>query len=386
MNKTKWETRLVGDICQIIAGGTPSRQEQKYYGGNIPWVKIGDMLQNPILETEECITEEGLKNSSAKLLPKGTILISIFATIGRTSVLGIDATTNQAIVGLILNKKDLIPSYLKYYLDHSINTLVQQSRGVAQNNINSKILKNLQLPIPPISIQGEIVAILDQADAIRKRRQQAIEELNNLIPATFYDMFGDPVSNSKDWKTVKLGNVTKINCPMVDPKEERYQDLLHIAPNNISKVTGEILPVNTAREDGLISGKFLFDEKCVLYSKIRPYLRKSALPDFVGLCSADMYPIHPSEDKMTREFLWTLLLSEAFLLYTQSLPSRASIPKLNRTELSNYDTILPPFSLQEAFSEKVKGILKLKAKYEHCTKEGEDLFNSLVQRAFKGEL
>jgi type I restriction enzyme S subunit len=142
----------------------------------------------------------------------------------------------------------------------------------------------------------------------------------------------------------------------------------------------------TARQEGLISGKFLFDERYLLYSKIRPYLRKVALPDFTGLCSADVYPIRPVENKATREYLFALLISEAFLAYTTSLPSRASIPKLNRKELAAYTFRLPPMDLQQRYTDILRTHKQHTKTFGRAFDDSDQLFNALVQRAFKGEL
>jgi type I restriction enzyme, S subunit len=382
-----WPSAPLGSLCEVIAGGTPKRSHPENYTGTIPWVKISDMLNSPITATEETITETGLSNSAAKLLPSGTLLISIFATIGRTARLGTKAATNQAIVGVIPKEKDVLSlEFLHRYLDHSVGELMSKGRGVAQNNINGKILKELDILLPPLPEQKRIAAILDKADAIRRKRQETLTLTESLIQSTFLDMFGDPVASKKKWPTVELGSTTVLDAPMVDPKKEEYHDLIHLGPDRIEKETGRILPALTAKEERLISGKFLFDAEYVLYSKIRPYLRKVALPDFRGLCSADMYPVKPVKELMTREYLYSLLISLNFLHYTKRLPTRASIPKLNRSELAAYKFRLPPFNLQEKFSKIFKAINRFKVSSTNHHSESDNLFNSLQQRAFRGEL
>lgn len=165
-------------VCESIkSGGTPLRSQHHYFKGNIPWVKISDFkLLDVVTETEEKITKEALDNSAAKMLPRGTVLISVFGTIGATCILGIPACTNQAVAGLIPKKEKVLGEYLMYYLHTLRPYYEQQSRGVAQNNINLAILKSVKVKVPPVPVQEEIVARINQRkDLIRAVSQRKIE-------------------------------------------------------------------------------------------------------------------------------------------------------------------------------------------------------------------
>jgi type I restriction enzyme S subunit len=199
-------------------------------------------------------------------------------------------------------------------------------------------------------------------------------------------MFGDPATNPKGWEYKLFGEIMFIDAPMVDPRLDEYLDMPHIGPDRIEKGTGRILPALTAREDRLISGKFLFDRRHVLYSKIRPLLRKAALPHFKGLCSADMYPIRPNENYTNREFLWSILLSDAFTKFTQTIASRANIPKINRDELGSFKCILPHLELQRQYATIINSYQVLYDKLSNNIKACDNLLGSLSKRAFRGEL
>ena len=198
-------------------------------------------------------------------------------------------------------------------------------------------------------------------------------------------MFG-PEVDKDNWPLVTFTDVTTIDAAMVDPRDDLYLDMLHIGPDRIEKNTGKLLPALTARDERLISKKFLFNEEYVLYSKIRPYLRKVALPNFTGLCSADMYPVKPTKNVMTREYLWQLLLSDAFTQYTETLPNRANIPKLNRAELASYEFKLPPMQLQNKFTDIYKKYSKSLLQLNKAQIKSESVFSSLNQKAFSGQL
>jgi len=180
-----WDVLKISDKAKLIAGGTPSRAESKYWiKGTIPWVKTGEVDYCIVTDTEEKITPEGMENSSAKLLPAGTLLVAMYGqgiTRGKVAILGIEATTNQACVGLIRKKDDLIPKYLYYYLSHSYERLRSLSHGAQQQNLNKELVGSFQFPFPKMKKeQEEIVHVLeaiDQKIAIHTRKRQSFEDL-----------------------------------------------------------------------------------------------------------------------------------------------------------------------------------------------------------------
>ena len=215
-------TAKLGDVCTTVSGGTPPRTKYECFGGEIPWVKITDMLQGVVTTTEETLTHTGLKSCSAKILPAGTVLISVFATIGRTAVLGRPAATNQAIAGVVPNDPDALdPAFLRYFLDSKRQELTRAARGVAQPNINQSILRGLDVPVPSVQEQRRIVDLLSRAEGIVRLRREAQQKAAELIPAIFIDMFGDPATNPKSWPTSAIERLCPVQTGATPRKEER---------------------------------------------------------------------------------------------------------------------------------------------------------------------
>lgn len=372
----------LGDVCTIQSGGTPSRTKPDYWeNGQIPWVKISDIKSKYVDKTEECITKLGLKNSSAKIFPSGTILYTIFATLGETCVLNIDATTNQAIAGIAIKDNNIISDYLYYYLLSRKNSVQTMGRGVAQNNINLKMLKDFEIPLPPLNEQRRIAAVLDKvSDLIAKRREQ-LDKLDELIKARFVEMFGDFKVNTKNWPIVSFDEIAIIDGNMTTDYE-KYADYPHIGIDSIEKETGALTGYRTVAEDGVISGKYLFTPKHIIYSKIRPNLNKVALPNFNGLCSADAYPILPIEGKCNRIFLAYDMRSQFFLDYILQFCNRTNLPKVNRKEVSGFETPLPPIELQNKFATFVEQTDKSKLTIQQSLDTMETLKKALMQEYF----
>ena len=198
----------LGDIFEIGSGGTPSKSHPEYYGGGIPWVKTGDLKSEYLYKVEDFITEEGLKNSSAKLYEPDTVLIAMYgATIGATSILKMNACTNQACAAFKKNDK-VIPEYLYYFLKSQKVKFVKDGVGGAQPNISAGYLKKVEMELPSLDEQRAIVELLDKTTNIMVMRNQEIASLDNLIKARFVEMFGDAVSNPMGWTVKKLKDLT----------------------------------------------------------------------------------------------------------------------------------------------------------------------------------
>jgi type I restriction enzyme S subunit len=221
----------------------------------------------------------------------------------------------------------------------------------------------------------------------KENAQQNLQNAKELFESYLQNVF----ENKGDvWEKKRLDEVCKITSKLIDPKESQYKDLIHIGAGNIVSEKGTLIDLKTAKEENLISGKFLFDESMVLYSKIRPYLKKIVKCEFKGLCSADIYPLVPYKDKMIQSFLYHLLSSNHFTEYAIEGSQRAGMPKVNRKHLFEYSFSLPPIKEQQQIVKKLNSLSaetkKLEGIYQQKINDLEELKKSVLEKAFKGEL
>ena len=213
--KEDWATDELGNIFHTSSGGTPSRRNDNYFKGSILWVKSGELDKGVIFNTEEKISEEAVKNSSAKIFPKGTLLIALYgATIGKLAFLGVDAATNQAICGIY--KNDNIDSKFLYnFLLFRRPKLISQGAGGAQPNISQTILKKLEFSFPSKPEQRAIVqkienlfALLDKGIADLKTAQEQLKIYRQAVLKKAFE--GDyPKKKVIEFADVKTGSTPK---------------------------------------------------------------------------------------------------------------------------------------------------------------------------------
>jgi len=159
---SRWKLVRLGDVAKTTSGGTPRRDKPQFYGGNIPWVKSGELGDSVVYETSETITEEAIKSSNAKIFPKGTLCIALYgATVGKLGILGIDAATNQAVCA-IFPPEGLDNRFLYRFFESKRRELVEQGKGGAQPNISQGIIRDTMIPLPPLPEQRRLVAEIEK--------------------------------------------------------------------------------------------------------------------------------------------------------------------------------------------------------------------------------
>ena len=216
-----WQRNALGELSTTTSGGTPSRKQKDYFKGSIPWVKSGELNDDYIDETGEHISEEGLKSSSAKLFPPGTLLIALYgATVGKTSILRIEASTNQAVCG-ITPGFELDTEYLRFHLVHLRPELLSHRYGGAQPNISQQVVRNLEVNYPPLPEQKKIAHILSTVQRAIEAQDRIIQTTTELKKSLMHKLFTEGLRNEpqkqteigpvpESWEVTKVGEVAKI--------------------------------------------------------------------------------------------------------------------------------------------------------------------------------
>ena len=379
----------LGQICDVQSGGTPSRHINAYWEkGNIPWVKISDIKGKHLLGTDEYITRQGLENSSAKIFPKGTILYTIFATLGETTILNIDAATNQAIAGINIHdqyKKIILTDYLYYYLLSIKDIMCKVGRGVAQNNLNLKILRNVQVPVPTIEEQKKIIDTLSSIEKIMLVKDRQLSLLSNLVKSRFLEMFGH-----SDRPKVRLGE-----CCIINPKKSSDirlvdNDLMvsFVSMSDVSE-DGRIVTCNHKQYESVKSGFTYFSENDVLFAKITPCMENGkggiakGLLNGIGFGSTEFHVLRPVDQVSNSCWLYELTSFPQFRQAAEiNMTGSAGQRRVPASFLANYKVSLPPISLQNQFADFVHQLDKSKMAIQKSLDELETLKKSLMQTYF----
>ena len=179
-------------LAEVKTGGTPTRDVPEYFGGQIPWIKTTEVVNEVIYDTSEKISEAGLKASNCEVFPVGTILVAMYGqglTRGRTGKLGIPATTNQACAAILPSSK-INTDYLWTFLKLSYNEIRDLGRGGNQPNLNLSMVRDLVIPVPPLSLQEEFAGVVRRVESLRGRMSEAGRQVDGLFESVLSESFG----------------------------------------------------------------------------------------------------------------------------------------------------------------------------------------------------
>lgn len=381
-------------LCKMQSGGTPSRAKLEYYEGDFPWAKISDLEKSDdgyIYKTEEHITPEALSSINNRQFKPGTLLLAMYGSVGKTAITKIDLTTNQAILGInILDNKILDIKYLKYWFSTIKERLLNRAVGAALPNISLGIVKDLEIPLPLLEQQKKIANILDAADELRQNDKALIAKYDELTRVLLLDMFGDPVGNPKGWNKVELkqfGKISTGNTPSrADEKNYSSRFIEWIKTDNIKENSLYISEASEYLSDIGIKKARTVEKDAVLVACIAgsiDSIGRAALTNRKVSFNQQINAIE-SNSKVNPKYLYYLIRN--CKKHIQNHASNGMKRMLTKGEFEKILMILPPLILQNQFAERVAIIEEQKAIAQKSLEKSEELFNSLLQKAFKGEL
>ena len=390
----------IEDFCSTGTGGTPPRDRADRYfdGGTIPWVKSGELRESILTNTEEHVTEKALKETGIKLVPSGAILLAMYgATVGRLGILGVPATTNQAVCHIIPDPTQADIRYLFHSLRTRVPALLARRVGGAQPNISQGIVRDLDIPLPPLAEQRRIAEVLDRAEALRAKRRAALAQLDSLTQSFFLDLFGDPAS--KGWAMTNIAGIAKTADGSIRTGPFGSQ-LLH---SEFTDSGIAVLGIDNAATNEFRWGEHRFISE-VKYLQLKRYTvypgdvlitimgtcgRCAVVPDDIPLAinTKHLCCITLDAARCLPVFLHAYFLQHPIArLYLLQTAKGAIMSGLNMGIIKEMPIPLAPIDLQHEFARQVGAVEKLRAAQRTSLAELDALFASLQSCAFKGEL
>jgi len=387
----KWQTKSLGEICDVVGGGTPRTAISKYWDGNIVWVTpkdLGSMYNIEVVRSSKCISSEGLKSSSAKLLPIGAVILSSRAPIGHVAIAGVELATNQGCRSFICGKS-IFNKYLYYFLKSNTKLLNDMGSGSTFKEISGSKLKTINISFPEsLPEQKRLVSILDEAFvAIEKAKENAQKNLQNaqeVFESHLESVFNKP---GDGWMTKTLGDVCQLFQGLCINAKTKH---LLVAKSNLPLLRIKDLRNNSAEqfvaESGWPKNSYVNDSE-IIYTRtgqIGLVFRGRS-----GVLHNNCFKIKPSP-VLNNDYLFWWLQNPAFRARITTLASKAAQPDITHTLFKMQTIQVPPRAYQDSSINLINQMRnhtqRLQSLYTQKLSALDELKQSLLKKAFSGEL
>ncbi len=381
----------LGNIISLVGGGTPSKDVDAYWNGDIHWASVKDLKSDILISTEDKISKEGAANSSTRSIPAGTLLIATRMAVGNAAIPLIDVAINQDLKAIFCTD-EISKKYLFYFLKSQSGYFESVSSGATVQGIKINHILDIQIPLPSLPTQQKIAAILDAADAFRKKTKAIIEKYEMLAQSLFLEMFGDPVKNEKGWEKkngVEYSN--KISVGVVIKPASNYVDegvialrSLNVKPNKID-LTDLVFFSKEAHNNELSKSKL--NKGDVVIIRTGSTGTAAIIPEELdNINCIDLIIVKPNLKFINPKYLVYFFNSERGKNLVSGHEVGGIQKHFNIGSIKKIEIPTPPIELQNQFAERVAIIEAQKQQAQLELAKSEELFQSLLQRAFNGEL
>ena len=388
-----WEKVSLRSISEFIrTGKTPPSQQKEYFDGRIFWYTPGDLDNGKQLgSSQRTLTIKAIEDKKTVFFPSGTLLVACIGDIGKLGITTAKySSSNQQITG-IKPRPSVDVNYLFYWFKKNKKLLQHHSNSAVVPIINNKSIEKIKIPLPPLEDQKKIAAILDTADALRQKDKALIAKYEELTQSLFLDMFGDPVTNPKGWEFCTIRDLVKEAKYGTSAKAEEEGDFPYLRMNNIT-YSGymdytNLKYINVSEKD---KSKYLVRRGDVLFNRTnsKELVGKTGIVETTEPFVIAGYLIRVRTNELANPYyVWAHLNSKwAKTTLSNMCKSIVGMANINAQELQDIKILKVPIDLQNQFAEHVQQFEKQKQLAQQSLQKSEELFNSLLQRAFKGEL
>ena len=383
----------LGDICEIVSGSTPKTGVSEYWDGDKKWITPAEITDESYIITDSArkLTELGVAKTGLSSFPKGTVILSSRAPIGKVAIAGCEMYCNQGFKNLICSQK-IYNRYLYWFLKGNTEYLNSLGRGATFKEISKQIVASIEINVPDMEQQMQAAENLERVSSIIRLRKQELQKLDDLIKARFVELFGNPISNPMKWDTYQLEEcLERIDNgkSFICSDKPRVGDTPAIL--KLSAATyGDYRP----NENKALLDESLFVESAEVHAGDLLFTRKNT-PELVGtaayvqntpskLMMPDLiFRLVPNE-KVNAVFLWQLINCKEFRPVIQAISggSAKSMSNISKERLGKIKVICPPRELQDSLIPFVEQTDKSKAVIQKALDEAQLLFDSLMQKYF----